>query len=84
MDPPYTPYEDLPDNLRKEMQKLQQYKDRVNGQARKVVDVVITKWQRADARAARSAAALRLVREQASDSEERPGSAGQHRSFCMY
>jgi hypothetical protein len=54
MDPPYTPYKDLPDELRKEMQLLQHYKDRVNIEARKVVDVAVTEWQKANARAARA------------------------------
>ena len=67
MDPPYTPYEDLPAKLRKEMQKLQYCKDRVSTQARKVVDVAITEWQEADARAERTAAALRLVRDLTND-----------------
>ena len=54
MDPPYTPYDDLPEKLRKEMQLLQHYKDCVNIQARKVVDVAITEWQEADAQVART------------------------------
>ena len=73
MDPPYTPYEDLPATLQKEMQKLQRCKDRVNTQARKVVEVAVTEWQEADARAERTAAALRLVRNLTNDCEERPG-----------
>ena len=73
MDAPYTPYEYLPDRLRKEMQLLQRLKDRVSTQARKVVDVAVTEWQEADARAERTAAALRPVRELTSDSEERAG-----------
>ena len=54
MDTPYTPYDDLPEKLRKEMQLLQHYKDCVNIQARKVVDVAITEWQEADAQVART------------------------------
>jgi hypothetical protein len=73
MDPPYTPYADLPAKLQKEMQKLQKCKDRVNIQARKVVEVAVTVWQEADARAERTAAALRLVRNLTNDCEERPG-----------
>ena len=75
MDAPYTPYDDLPDKLRKEMQLLQHLKDRVNIQARKVVDVAVTEWQEADARADRTAAALRLVRELTEDSEGHAGAA---------
>ena len=73
MDPPYTPYEDLPAKLRKEMQKLQECKDRVIIQARRVVDVAVTEWQEADARAELTAAALRQVRALTNDCEECPG-----------
>ena len=58
MDPPYTPYEDLPEILQRELQKLQRYKDRVTIQARLVVDVAVSEWRKAHARAARTAAAL--------------------------
>ena len=70
MDPPYTPYKDLPAKLRKEMQKLQECKDRVIIQARRVVDVAVTEWQEAEARAERTAAALRLVRALTPDKHE--------------
>ena len=73
MDPPYTPYEDLPAKLQKEMQKLQKCKDRVIIQARRVVDVAVTEWQEADARAELTAAAPRLVRALTNDCEECPG-----------
>ena len=72
MDPLYTPYEDLPAKLQKEMQKLQQCKDRVIIQARRVVDVAITEWQEANARAELTAAALRLVRALTNDCEQCP------------
>ena len=36
MDPPYTPYEDLPEKLQREMQLLLHYNDRVNRQALRV------------------------------------------------
>ena len=56
MDPPYTPYEDLPERLRKAMQKLQHYKNIVNSQVRRVVDVAVAEWQEADRRGSASAA----------------------------
>ena len=70
MDPPYTPFDDLPERLRVEMQLLQNYKDRVTLQARKAVDIAVTEWREAEIRAANTAAALRQVRELASDREE--------------
>ena len=53
MDPPYTPYDDLPGKLQREMQLLQHYKDRrVNKQALRVVDVAVPGWLKADKRVA--------------------------------
>ena len=81
MDPPYTPYDDLHERLRKEMHRLQRCKETVNTQVRRVIDVAdvkavevaVTEWLEADARAERTAAALRLVRNLTNDCEERPG-----------
>ena len=76
MDPLYTPFDDLPERLRVEMQLLQDYKDHVTLQACKVVNVAVTElkhWKEAEARAACTAAALRQVRELPNNCE---GSAG--------
>ena len=48
MDPPYTPFEDLPEKLRREMQLLQHYKDIVNTQAARVAEVAVSEWRKAD------------------------------------
>ena len=58
MDPPYTPYNDLPERLRKKMQRLQRCKDTVNTQVRRVIDVAVSEWQKADNRVAASAAII--------------------------
>ena len=67
MDPPYTPYDDLPEKLRKEMQLLQHYKDRVNTQAIRVVDVAVSEWLKADRRVAASTAARSQEEQRAND-----------------
>ena len=67
MDPPYTPYEDLPATLQREMQLLQRYKDLVNQQVRRVVDVAVTEWQKADKRVAVQTAAQSREEQQAKD-----------------
>ena len=66
---PYTPYEDLPERLQRAMQKLQRCKDSVNDQARRVVNVDVSEWQKADARAALSAAELAKAAKRAADLE---------------
>lgn len=72
-DSPYTPYDDLPAKLQKEMQKLQQCKNSVITQARKVVEVATAEWQKAGAQAELTAATLRLVRASTDDREQCPG-----------
>ena len=52
------PYEELPERLQKVMQKLKRYKDSVNNQACRVVDIAVSEWQKAEARAALTAAKL--------------------------
>ena len=67
MDPPYTPYSELPENPRIEMQLLQRYKDRVTTQAHQVADVALSEWEKADIRAAAHTAAPTQAEQQATD-----------------
>ena len=67
MDTPYTPYNDLPEKLQLEMQRLQHYKDRVNKQALWVVDVALSEWRKAEKKVAVQAAAQSLEEQSAQD-----------------
>ena len=67
MDPGYTPYDDLPGRLREAIQLLQHYKNTVSMQARRVVDVAVTEWLKADERVAASAAVISQEEQWAED-----------------
>ena len=67
MDPPYTPFEDLPEKLRREMQLLQYYKDIVNTQAARVANVTVSEWRKAEKRVAASIATRSLDEKRAED-----------------
>ena len=76
MDPPYTPFDDLPEKLRKEMQLLQQYKDIANAQAAQVVDVAMSEWRKADKQVAA------LTAEQAREKRRAEDRAAYSASAC--
>ena len=58
MDPGYTPYDDLPKNLREEMQLLQHYESIVSAQVSRVVDVAAAEWLAVEEQAEASAAVI--------------------------
>ena len=58
MDPGYTPYDDLPKNLREEMQLLQHYESIVSAQVSRVVDVAAAEWLAAEKKVEASAAVI--------------------------
>ena len=76
MDTPYTPYDDLPEKLQLEMQRLQHYKDRVNKQALWVVDVALSEWRKAEKKVAVQAAAQSLEEQSAQDRAQPPFADG--------
>ena len=79
--PQYRPYEALPERLYSVMQKLQWYKDKVTERARCVVDTAVLEWQKADARAASSAAAFAKEAQRTADQEADRRHLEQNRKF---
>ena len=58
MDLGYAPYDDLPKNLREEMQLLQHYESIVSAQVSRVVDVAAAEWLAAEKKVEASAAVI--------------------------
>ena len=67
MDPGYTPDDELPDRLRKEMRLLLHLESRVSAQVERVIDVAVKEWQAVEDRAVASAAKIAREEQLAKD-----------------